>query len=74
MVRIGYAGGLGPARELQAGAGYWSSHGLVQVFGTPINPTVVWVRWPGGHVTETAIHPRARDVVIGADGTLLPTR
>lgn len=73
MVRIGYAGGRGPARELQAGAGYWSSNGLVQVFGTPRNPTVVWVRWPGGDVTETTIETGMRDVTIGRDGALLRT-
>ncbi|MCH8992298.1 MAG: ASPIC/UnbV domain-containing protein, partial [Acidobacteria bacterium] len=62
-----------PARELQAGAGYWSSNGLVQVFGTPRNPTAVWVRWPGGDVTETTIETGMRDVTIGRDGALLRT-
>ncbi len=39
---------MGPVREVQAGAGYWSQNGVVQVFGLRGTPRAIWVRWPGG--------------------------
>ena len=37
---------LGPVREIQAGSGYWSQNGSVQVFGLSEPPTAVCIRWP----------------------------
>jgi hypothetical protein len=49
LIRIRYADDtLGPAREVQAGSGYWSQNGAVQVLGRASNPTALWLRWPGG--------------------------
>jgi hypothetical protein len=64
QVRLVYAVGMGPVREVQAGSGYWSQNGAVQVFGTAGTPTEVWVRWPGGTETRTKVPSGAREVTI----------
>lgn len=48
QMRLRYAGGDGPVREVQAGSGYWSQNGAVQVLGRSGQPTALWIRWPGG--------------------------
>jgi enediyne biosynthesis protein E4 len=70
MIRLRYPHGLGPAREIQAGAGYWSQNSAVQVLGLETNPTSVWIRWPGGCVTETSIPEGVQEVRIELDGRL----
>ena len=55
QVALVYADGRGPVRELQAGSGYWSEAGATLVLGVRSTPKTVWVRWPGGQVTETPI-------------------
>ncbi|HXV86124.1 MAG TPA: FG-GAP-like repeat-containing protein, partial [Gemmatimonadales bacterium] len=47
-LRLRYAASQGPVREVQAGSGYWSQNGAVQVLGLAGEPTALWVRWPGG--------------------------
>lgn len=64
QVRLEFASGAGPVREVQAGSGYWSQHGAVQVFGMPSMPTSVWVRWPGGRETRAPVPAGAREVVV----------
>ncbi len=64
QIKIIYADGPGPVRELHAGSGYWSENGAVQVFGLRGVPTRVWVRWPGGAETRTAVPAAARELVI----------
>ena len=66
QIRILYGETPGPAREVQAGSGYWSQNGAVQVFGLRATPTAVWVRWPGGNETRTPVPAGAREVVIAA--------
>src|SRR5678815_5489821 len=68
QVRVVYGSRMGPVREIQAGSGYWSQNGAVQVFGLTSAPTAVWVRWPGGIVRQQAVPPGARDVVILQSG------
>jgi hypothetical protein len=50
----------GPAREVQAGSGYWSSSGATQVLAVPPGARAVKVRWPGGRETTTPIAPGQR--------------
>jgi enediyne biosynthesis protein E4 len=66
QVRIVYGSRMGPVREIQAGSGYWSQNGAVQVFGLSEVPTAVWVRWPGGSVTREPVPAGAREVVVAA--------
>ena len=70
-IRLVYTDGRGPAREIHAGAGYWSQDGPVQVMGRGGAVTGVWVRWPGGEETETAIDAASREVTIGEGGVLI---
>ncbi|MCL4866828.1 MAG: ASPIC/UnbV domain-containing protein, partial [Gemmatimonadales bacterium] len=64
QVRLVFGDVMGPVREVQAGSGYWSQNGAVQVFGVPTPPSTVWVRWPGGAETRTPVPPGAVEVVV----------
>jgi hypothetical protein len=64
----------GPSREIHAGSGYWSQDSLVQVMSTAATPESLWVRWPGGRVTTTAIPANAREITIDAEGKLISKR
>ncbi len=64
LIRIVYGDRMGPAREIEAGSGYWSQNGAVQVMGLSGTPTAVWVRWPGGGETKTPIPSAAREIVV----------
>ena len=66
QLRIAYGAGMSPVREVQAGSGYWSENGAIQVFGLSGTPVEVWVRWPGGAETRTKVAPGSREVVIRA--------
>ena len=63
-VRLRSSRGLGPVREIQAGSGYWSQNGAVQVMASREPVLAVWVQWPGGNTTETPVGDGAREIVI----------
>jgi hypothetical protein len=64
QLRLVYGDRMGPVREIQAGAGYWSQNGAVQVFGLAAQPTAVWVRWPGGGEARIPIPAGAKEVLV----------
>ena len=64
QLRLVYGERLGPAREVQAGSGYWSENGAVQVMGLSGTPTAVWVRWPGGSEARVPVPSQAREVTL----------
>jgi hypothetical protein len=64
VMRVSFAGRLGPAREIHAGSGYWSQDSAVQVMATPETPTEVQVLWPGGKKTVTQVPLKARELEI----------
>ena len=64
VIRLRYGDRWGPAREVHAGAGYWSQDSAVQVLGTPEPPTAVWVRWPGGKIQQTPVSPGAQEIAV----------
>ena len=64
QLRLVYGDRMGPVREIQAGAGYWSQNGAVQVLGMSGAPTAVWARWPGGGETRTPVPAGATEVVV----------
>ena len=64
QLRVVYGNRMGPVREIAAGSGYWSQNGAIQVFGLSAEPSAVWVRWPGGQVTTTAVPPGAHEVTV----------
>ena len=67
QVRLVYGERMGPAREIQAGSGYWSQNGAVQVLGLAGAPSSVWVRWPGGKITRTPVPPGTPELTIRAN-------
>jgi hypothetical protein len=68
QVRVVYGDRMGPVREIQAGSGYWSQNGAVQVFGRPGTPTAIWTRWPGGQVTTSPVSAGSGDIVVTHPG------
>jgi enediyne biosynthesis protein E4 len=64
QLRVVYGERMGPVREVQAGSGYWSQNGAIQVFGLSGTPTAIWVRWPGGSETRVPLEAGAREVVV----------
>ena len=66
QVRAVYGSRMGPVREIQAGSGYWSENGAVQILGGPQPPTEIWVRWPGGAESRTSVAAGAREVTVTA--------
>ncbi len=64
QLRIVYGDRMGPVREIEAGSGYWSQNGAVQVFGLAAMPTAIWVRWPGGVEARVTVPPGAKEVVV----------
>jgi hypothetical protein len=70
-IRIGDGTRWGAAREVQAGAGYWSQSSPVQVLARP--GTQVQVRWPGGRTTVSALPPDAREITVSTNGTVRST-
>ncbi|MDZ7630917.1 MAG: VCBS repeat-containing protein [Gemmatimonadaceae bacterium] len=60
-VRMRTTSGLGPARELHAGSGYWSMDASTQVLAMPEGVVSLSVRWPGGRVEEVPIGAEQRE-------------
>jgi hypothetical protein len=69
QLRIGRAGHFGPARELHAGAGYWSQDSLIQVIAAEVGDQL-WIRWPGGKTISADIPDKAHEVEIAPDGSV----
>lgn len=55
VLRLKSGGTWGPAHEIHAGSGYGSQDGAVPVLSSLQTPESVWVRWPGGSVTESPV-------------------
>jgi hypothetical protein len=70
-LRLRFGLRYGPAREIHAGSGYWSQDGAVQVMGTPETPTAIYVRWPGGQVTESELPPGAGRIEVHSSGRVI---
>ncbi len=64
QLRLVYPSRRGPVREVQAGSGYWSVNGAVQVLGHSEEATGLWVRWPGGEETEVSLEPGQRQITV----------
>jgi hypothetical protein len=64
QLRVVYAGGMGPVREVQSASGYWSQNAAVQVLGLSSTPVAVWVRWPGGREMRIAVPQGAREITV----------
>jgi hypothetical protein len=69
-LRLAFGSRMGAAREIHGGSGYWSQDSVVQVMGCPEVPTQIWVRWPGGKITTSAIPADAKEITVDTDGKL----
>ena len=65
VLRVVYADGMGPAREVRAGSGTGSHDDPVQIMGLSGDPVAVEVRWPGGVLQRVEVPPGAREVTVG---------
>ncbi|WP_423924799.1 FG-GAP-like repeat-containing protein [Candidatus Palauibacter sp.] len=65
VLRVAYADGMGPAREVRAGSGTGSHDDPVQIMGLSGYPVAVEVRWPGGVLQRVEVPPGAREVTVG---------
>ena len=65
-LRVRYPDGDGPLRELHAGSNYVSEDSPVAVLGLRGPASAVWVRWPGGKISETKLQPGQRELTITA--------
>ena len=74
VLRLKFGDRYGPAREIHGGSGYWSQDSAVQVLGTPAEPTQIWVRWPGGHITTADLAPAVREVEVNLQGNVRQIR
>jgi enediyne biosynthesis protein E4 len=64
QLRLRYGEAAGPVREIQAGSGYWSQNGGVQVLGRRGEPTGLWIRWPGGREQVVPLTVGQREITI----------
>ena len=64
QMRLRYGDAAGPLREVQAGSGYWSLNGAVQVLGYSRQPTALWIRWPSGQEQVVPVTTRQREITI----------
>jgi hypothetical protein len=62
QIRLRYGDRMGPVREVQAGSGYWSQNGAVQVLGLAGTPTGLWIRWSGGREQVVELAPGEMEV------------
>jgi hypothetical protein len=65
QMRLVFAGDRkGPLREIQAGSGYWTQNGAVQVLATPEPPRSIFVRWPGGRTATLEVPADAVEILL----------
>jgi hypothetical protein len=64
VLRLKFASGWGPAREIHSGSGYWSQDSAYVVLATSDAPSAIQVSWPGGVRTEQAIGQRNGEIVV----------
>jgi enediyne biosynthesis protein E4 len=75
VLRLECGRSFGPAREVQAGSGFWSQNSAVQVLAGPDTPSAIRVRWPGGKTATYRLPAAATaEVRLSPDGTLKPGR
>jgi hypothetical protein len=69
VVRLEFAGAMGPARAVCQGGGYWSCGSPILVMGTGERAASgVFVRWPGGHETHTPLPAGTMGIAIDPNG------
>ena len=67
VIRLQFGQRLGPARECMPGRGI-GPRTVPCGAGLSREPTQIWVRWPGGRMTQSALPPGAQAVLVEASG------
>jgi hypothetical protein len=57
----------GPCRSVNAGSGYWSQDGAVQVLAPGSGAQSIWIRWPGGKEQIVKLGPDIWDIDVNYD-------
>lgn len=73
-LRLKFGERTGPLREIRAGGGYWSQDSPVPVLGTPVTPTQILLRWPGGKTQQAEIPKGAKEISVNVRGELKVVR
>ena len=73
-MRLHFTRGMGPIREIHAGSGYWSQDSAAQILATPEIPNQIWIRWPGGKTTSSAVPSYAREILVKQSGEVRRAR
>jgi hypothetical protein len=68
LIRTGRGGHWGPAREIHAGAGFWSMDSSTAVMSLAAAPDQIQVRWPGGKTTVSPIPGDAKEIGVYPSG------
>jgi hypothetical protein len=63
-IRLKAGAAWGPAREVQAGSGYWSVSSATQVVAPAGGPATLQVRWPDGRVVEVPVAAGVREATV----------
>ena len=63
-IRVVYSDGMGPAREVRLGSGFWSVDDPVQVMGLRAAAEAIEVRWPDGSVQRVEIQDGTLEVTV----------
>lgn len=63
-IRLIFGDRMGPAREIHGGSGYWSQDSTIQLLSGTDEPTRIWIRWPGGKVTESDVPKKATEITV----------
>jgi hypothetical protein len=74
IIRLRFQNKRGPAREIHAGAGYWSQDSATPVMATPEIPSQLEIRWPGGRATTNSVPLGSREVQVDVSGELKVNR
>jgi hypothetical protein len=64
VIRPVHGSRVGPAREIQAGSGYYGQNSAVQIFAAHPAPTALRIRWPGGGVTDMPVPKEPRELTV----------
>jgi enediyne biosynthesis protein E4 len=70
QVRMIFGERMGPAREIHGGGGYWSQDSATAVMATRETPEQIWIRWPGGKVTQAPLPKNARTIAVDSSGAV----
>jgi enediyne biosynthesis protein E4 len=70
QIRLIFGSRPGPVREVRAGSGYFSQDSSTSILSLPENPSSIWVRWPGGKITQGTVTGHPKQIVVYYSGEI----